>query len=579
MQKKPKNKAARTAPFSSWHIILIIVLSFITYSNALAGNFVWDDELQIVKNWQIRDVRHVGLAFSSAFWAFAGPETGRTNFCRPVQTLTYMLAYLIGGLSAWSYHFVNVLFHTSASIILYLICIEYGISSVASLLACALFVTHPIHTEAVTWNAGTPDVSCGMFYFASIFLFLRYLISGRKKWLWLAALAFLVACFSKEMAITMPIVAVLLLLAKGQLRQGRFRKALNDLAPLFAAGLVYIGARLAALRFLSTTHLNIETGVLDWATLGLRVFGQYIHYALLPYPLSAYHLIPLHLPDRVLSTLLYTGCIAVTALIVFMANQRVGGIGVWSIIFAVTLIPVFNFKGISQTFFAERYLYIPTMALSVVLALLLNKARNHAKIVTAAVVFVFAVLTFVRNADWQSDEKIYESILRVQPEVAHVRNNLADIYIKRGDDTRAESYLETALQYLESNVYVQSDWERYRGHVGLGAIAARGQKYVEARQHLNKALELYPRGDWAYLYLGGVIMEEDGDYASAIEYFKKAIDLGPLNEVARDYMGIALFNMKRYQEAARYFREALEINPTYKDAETHLAMATRALAS
>ena len=74
-------------------------------------------------------------------------------------------------------------------------------------------------------------------------------------------------------------------------------------------------------------------------------------------------------------------------------------------------------------------------------------------------------------------------------------------------------------------------------------------------------------------------MEEDGDYASAIEYFKKAIDLGPLNEVARDYMGIALFNMKRYQEAVRYFREALEINPTYKDAETHLAMATRALAS
>src|SRR5438876_10907010 len=107
MQKKPKNKAARTAPFSSWHIVLIIVLSFITYSNALAGNFVWDYELQIVKNWQIRDVRHVGLAFSSSFWAFAGPETGRTNFYRPVQTLTYMLAYFIGVLSDVSYHLVS----------------------------------------------------------------------------------------------------------------------------------------------------------------------------------------------------------------------------------------------------------------------------------------------------------------------------------------------------------------------------------------------------------------------------------------------------------------------------------------
>jgi tetratricopeptide (TPR) repeat protein len=44
-------------------------------------------------------------------------------------------------------------------------------------------------------------------------------------------------------------------------------------------------------------------------------------------------------------------------------------------------------------------------------------------------------------------------------------------------------------------------------------------------------------------------------------------------------MGIALFNMKRYQEAIPYFQEALKINPAYKDAETHLQMATRAPAS
>jgi tetratricopeptide (TPR) repeat protein len=71
-------------------------------------------------------------------------------------------------------------------------------------------------------------------------------------------------------------------------------------------------------------------------------------------------------------------------------------------------------------------------------------------------------------------------------------------------------------------------------------------------------------------------MEGEGNIEQAMELFKKAIDLGPVNEVARDYMGIALFNMKRNEEAARYFKEALSINPMYKDAQVHLDMATQA---
>jgi tetratricopeptide (TPR) repeat protein len=197
----------------------------------------------------------------------------------------------------------------------------------------------------------------------------------------------------------------------------------------------------------------------------------------------------------------------------------------------------------------------------------------------AGIVIVFGVYTFIRNQDWNTDERLYASILRVQPEVAHIRNNLADIYMKRGEDALAKTSLETALRSLQSNVYPQAANEKYRAEVGLGALAARGQRYAEAKDHLKQALEINPRGDWAYLYLGGVVMEGDGNYELAMELFKKAIDLGPVNEVARDYMGIALFNMKRYREAIPYFQEALKINPTYKDAQAHLEMTNKALAS
>src|SRR6185295_5584232 len=78
------------------YLVAIAVLAFLTYSTAIAGGFVWDDELQIVKNPRIRDLGHIPSAFTSAFWAFADPDAGsRTNFYRPVQTLSYTIAYQV----------------------------------------------------------------------------------------------------------------------------------------------------------------------------------------------------------------------------------------------------------------------------------------------------------------------------------------------------------------------------------------------------------------------------------------------------------------------------------------------------
>ena len=63
----------------------------------------------------------------------------------------------------------------------------------------------------------------------------------------------------------------------------------------------------------------------------------------------------------------------------------------------------------------------------------------------------------------------------------------------------------------------------------------------------------------------------------AVEHFEKAIEPGPTNEVARDYMGIALLSSGLYREAIPYFQESSEINPNYADARLHLEIAERQL--
>jgi len=117
MSKKKRPPPVAHRSMKHRHIAIIIVLSLVAFANSLPGNFVWDDEVQVVKNWRIRGFENLPSAFSSSFWSFLGTEAeSQTNFYRPVQTITYMLGYSIGGLSPFVYHVFNVTYHIAATL-------------------------------------------------------------------------------------------------------------------------------------------------------------------------------------------------------------------------------------------------------------------------------------------------------------------------------------------------------------------------------------------------------------------------------------------------------------------------------
>ena len=107
----------------------------------------------------------------------------------------------------------------------------------------------------------------------------------------------------------------------------------------------------------------VQAGWLDWLSLGVHVFGDYFRYSLVPYPLSAFHLIPLKLEYRFVSTSLSLAVIAVLAMVLWLFRARIPEALFWFSSFGLMLVPVFYFKGMSNTFFAERYLYIPSFAM------------------------------------------------------------------------------------------------------------------------------------------------------------------------------------------------------------------------
>ncbi len=559
-----------------WHFALIAALCILTYANTLSGAYLWDDEYQIVKNPTIRSLSNIPGAFNQGVWEFAtagtADSTKRSNFYRPMQQILYTLAYSWGGLDPVPNHVINIALHTVATLLVYLICVELSIPLSFSLLAAGLFSVHPIHSEAVAWIASVPETACAAFFFASFWFYLRSKDGENKKWLYLSALLLLPALLSKEMAITLPALVLFTAFQRGTLR-------IQVLIPYAAVVAVYVGMRIHALGFLTTEHTQLVMGYLDWITLGLHVFGRYIWYALVPYPLNAYHQVPSHLADRVVPTLIALIPISLAVGFAWMMRKRLPQIPFWCGAFALMLTPVFYLKGISTAVMADRYLYIPSLAVVIILVTVLASLLPARGLwIGWSIVAIFATATILRNRDWQDGEHIYTATLEQDPAVVVHRTNLAETLLARGDDVNAVRHLNLALESLNSGNYATPPDEYYRVHIGLGAILARAKRYPEAREHLETARKMSPNSDWPHLYLGGITMEADNDLPKAIEQFKTAIRLGPLNEVARDYLGIAYFNQGRFAEAKAEFEAAIRINATYKDGYAHLEMANRELA-
>src|SRR5207237_79228 len=114
----------------------------------------------------------------------------------------------------------------------------------------------------------------------------------------------------------------------------------------------------------------------------------------------------------VLSTLLAVAGIVFPAGVLWWVRDRLPQAVFWFASFLLMLTPVLYFKGMSNTFFAERYLYIPSFAMIVLAVTAISTLNVPVRnLLLGGVVFVFAVAAAYRNETWRSSERLYETTL------------------------------------------------------------------------------------------------------------------------------------------------------------------------
>lgn len=144
----------------------------------------------------------------------------------------------------------------------------------------------------------------------------------------------------------------------------------------------------------------------------------------------------------------------------------------------------------------------------------------------------------------------------------------------KGADALTEDNLKEAERFFISAA--EADDSNYLAFYNLGLLASDQDRLEDALTWLEKALAL-KNDDADILTALGTVHLKAGRDSEAEILFQKALKMGE-NEVIYNNLGTIFFRRKDYRKAKKLFRRALDINPDYQVARENIALANFYLA-
>jgi Flp pilus assembly protein TadD len=540
-----------------WQCVAAASVAFVVHVPALFAQFVYDDMAQVLENRWIRDLRHLGAIFSGSVWSFNNGSAA-SNYYRPAMHTIYAFEFQLFGLRPWGFHLVNVLLHAAVSALVVLVAARLvadlgkereapGFLSPA-LAAGLLFATHPIHTEAVVWVAALPELSFVLFGLLAFLAFVRS-EGAWTPWGWLSVGLFFVSTLCKETALVLPAFLGLHALLRRQLPLGAiFRR----LIPFGIAAAISLVLRFQAL---SGFAPEIRWGELTSFQVVLNatvLFAKYLWKLVLPVELNAFHVLHPVLsafePRALAGALVAAGFVALCVLawrrsaLVFFSLQTI----------LLPLLPVLNIRFVGENAFAERYLYLPSLGFTILLALLLFRVPGRVARATllAALVALYSAGTWRRATIWKDNFTLFQDTARKSPDHYVSQTSLANAFYERGEIDAAIERYRVALA-LRPN-------ENARANLGIAYL--RKGRTEEAVAELETAVRTLPRDSKSRAALG-FAYETKGWLAAAVGQYEAAVSLDPDSAAYHNNLGVAYWKAGRKEKAAEHFRASVRLEP------------------
>lgn len=405
------------------NVVVLAVVSFAIYANTLGGDFVYDDNRQILKNPLIQQSQLYSQALTSDVWAFKGDGTSASsNYWRPTFTALNIVEYAAFGANPFGWHLVNILLHCAVCIAAYFLLVILGLGRTTSLIIALIFAVHPVHSESVAWIAGSPDILFGLFILISFLLFDKW-SKGRNLILFAGSVIFyLLALGSKEVALfCLPIYALILFsYEKGKWRNDR---TLLSFILFLACALAYFLARLSIIGAL-VHPVDDPTGTKKGLLSIPETFFFYLKQIFIPITFGEnYPLRPIAEIGIVNFIFPLIGMLLILALCIYAAfRDRLAAFG--AALFFLPMIPVlFTGSFPSDQIVHDRYLYLPLLGMLILVygascVILRNKGDAVQKglaAVSVVIVIALGIRTFIYNPVWKTDLSLWAHNVKIDP--------------------------------------------------------------------------------------------------------------------------------------------------------------------
>ncbi len=489
--------------------LILLATSFGLYFQSLKFGYVLDDLMVIQQNeYTQKGLAGLGKIFTED--SFTGYFKQQTKLLeggryRPLSLATFALEISLFGPNKpfWG-HFFNIISYWLTALMLYLVLERIWPNQAERkwyfsipFWAAALFLLHPLHSEAVANIKGRDEILALLFSLAALWSALRSADGYGRLYMYLSAVFLFLGMLSKENSITFAaIIPLTLWYFKGH----SATKAAITAWPLYLAAFVFLVVRSKVLGYFLDPGVKITdlmnnpfvgmSGSERYATIFLTL-GWYIKLLFIPHPLT-HDYYPYHVPKVNWSDWRALGSLALYALMIGVAFYQMRRKTILSyaiLFFLATTSVISNLFFSVGSFMNERFMFMPSVAFSLVCAWLLvdqlprllRMERSSFNFISVAVVAliagVYAFLVWNRVPEWKDGFTLNKTAIERSPNSA-----------------RANCFIATAMY---ENLYLkESDPEKKR------------EMREEMDKYIKRSLEIYPNYGSALIMKAGMVGEQ-----------------------------------------------------------------------
>jgi tetratricopeptide (TPR) repeat protein len=564
---------------SWWGIGLVLALSFAVYIPTLRYQFVHDDRGQIVENPAVHSWHAVPTYFTAQVWSAVMPEE-LGNYYRPIFLMWLRINTAIFGSHAWGWHLTTILAHVLATWLVYLLAWRLGTGRNVALVAALIFGLHPAHIEAVAWISGVTEPLLAVFLIAALLAYMHSRVEGGRafKWKVISLVLYAFALLEKETALIFPG----LLLAYEWIYGGEWGKpikvsrvlrwggeALRRIWPCFLLIGLYVPARFNALKGFShvVTALSAAQLIFTWPSL----VEFWIRHLVWPAGLSTFYDFPAVFHPTLANFILPAIIDVCVGLALFISVRRSRPAAFFAVCLVLPLVPLLNIRVfIANDFAHDRYLYLPSVGLAVLLALLLEKvcagpprwfgvpASFLGYVLCLAVAMSYGTVT--ESSYFRDNLTFYAYNLSKAPHNPDAASNYATVLAEAGWYGPAlEKYLDVVNHYP---TYWNPTYNLALTYYKMG-------KMPEAEAYFLQAIRIKPENPDEYFYLGMTLFRS-GRTPEAIASERHAIAIRPSGYAYHFALGVMLKTQGDLAGALREFQQELANHPEEQGAAAQI---------